>query len=206
MPTLRDAVVGDDLAEHLALQDVGRGVTEVQALVGVVDSFFDVLAGENITTPAFAILSITLSVTAEEAAPMMASTFSPSSRSTVCVATVGFCGVAESPSVSSTSLPLKPPASLISSMARRRRRSPVGRGRRGCRSRAAACRSSACRHRRGCPRRGPRRRRPSRSLGRLELGLGVVDAVVGVEGLDAVADATVGSPLPENSSGPDTPS
>ena len=80
------AVVGDEAAEHGALQDVGGGGAEVQALVRVVDSVFDVLAGENCTTPAPVILSITVSDTTEEAAPMMASTFCDSRRSTVWLA------------------------------------------------------------------------------------------------------------------------
>src|SRR5262245_15608480 len=88
-------------------------------LSGYVDSFFDVLAGENITTPALVILSITFSVTADDAAPMMASTLSPSSRSTVCVPTVGFCASLESPSDTVTSLPSGPPAALMSLTASR---------------------------------------------------------------------------------------
>src|SRR3982751_3061378 len=83
-------------------------------LSGYDESFFDVLAGENITTPALVILSMLFSVTDDDAAPTIASTPSPSRRSTVCVPTVGFCASLESPSVTSTGLPSAPPAALMS--------------------------------------------------------------------------------------------
>ncbi len=76
----------------------------------------EVLAGENIVTPAPVIWSITLAETLEEAAPMMASTPAASSRVTVCTA-VSVVVSPESPSTSSTGAPRTPPAALISSTA-----------------------------------------------------------------------------------------
>ena len=75
-----------------------------------------VLAGLNIVTPASVILSITVSVTPEDAAPMMASTFSAIRRSDVTLA-MSVVVSPESPWVYSTGAPSTPPAALISSMA-----------------------------------------------------------------------------------------
>jgi hypothetical protein len=74
------------------------------------------LAGLNIVTPAVVMASTTVSVTLEEAAPMMASTPSPSRRVDVTVA-VSVDVSPESPWVYSTGLPSTPPALLISSIA-----------------------------------------------------------------------------------------
>ena len=74
-------------------------------------------AGEICTTPAPVILSITESETLDEAAPTMASTSLDSRRSTDCEA-VSVEVSPESELVTSTCLPLTPPASLMSLMAR----------------------------------------------------------------------------------------
>jgi hypothetical protein len=75
------------------------------------------LAGEICTTPAPVILSITESETLDDAAPMMASTWFESSRSTDWEA-VSVEVSPESELVTSTCLPLTPPASLMSFTAR----------------------------------------------------------------------------------------
>src|SRR6266545_8153110 len=86
-------------------------------LSGYVDSFLDVLAGDHCTTPAFTILSMTVKDTLDDAAPMMASTFSARRRSTVWLA-VSVDVSPESPCEYSTSLPPNPPFSFTSEMAR----------------------------------------------------------------------------------------
>ena len=73
----------------------------------------EVLAGENITAPAEAILSSTFNDTAEEAAPTMTWVPAASSRSTVALA-VSVVVSPESPVVSFTGLPNTPPLALIS--------------------------------------------------------------------------------------------
>ena len=84
--TVLDQEVGHDPT----LQHVGRGGAEVQplVLVGVEDSV-DVFAGEICSTPAVVILSITVDETLDDAAPMTASTSSPSSLSTLVGAMFG---------------------------------------------------------------------------------------------------------------------
>ncbi len=89
-------------------------------LSGYVDSVFDVLAGENMITPALVTLSMTFSVTADDAAPMMAST--PCAELTVDrlradrrVLRVARVALRRP----STSLPSAPPAALMSLTARR---------------------------------------------------------------------------------------
>ena len=54
----------------------GGEVRKNRPLSSYVDSSGDVAAGENMVTPAAVILSITVSDTPDDAAPMMASTFS----------------------------------------------------------------------------------------------------------------------------------
>src|SRR5918998_3286293 len=73
----------------------------------------EVLAGENWTTPAPVILSMTSFVTPEAAAPMIACAPWPSSRSTVWFA-VSVLSSPESPRRWVTGLPSPPPAALIS--------------------------------------------------------------------------------------------
>ena len=134
------AVTDDGVGEHAALEDVGRGVTEVEALVGYVDSFFDVLAGENMTTPAVTILSITDRVTDEDAAPTMTSEFWARRVSTVPGATP-VLGVARVTLDVADRL-AEHAAGVVDLLDRqlRRRRTPAGRGRRVSRSGAAGCR------------------------------------------------------------------
>src|SRR3546814_1259821 len=55
-------------------------------LAAYVEKVFDVLAGENCTTPAAVILSITVALTPDDAAPMIASTLAARRRSTVWLA------------------------------------------------------------------------------------------------------------------------
>src|SRR3546814_13466207 len=55
-------------------------------LSAYVEKVFDVLAGENCTTPAAVILSITVALTPDDAAPMIASTLAARRRSTVWLA------------------------------------------------------------------------------------------------------------------------
>ena len=73
-------------------------------------------AGENCTMPAPVILSMTLSDTEEDAAPTIASAFASSSLSVWAPAMSGVPSP-ESALTWTTSLPLTPPAALMSSMA-----------------------------------------------------------------------------------------
>src|SRR4051812_10836657 len=94
----------------------GGASRKYRPLSSYVDNAGLVLAGLNIVTPAVVMASMTVSVTLEEAAPMMASTPSPSRRVEVTVA-VSVDVSPESPCVYSTGLPSTPPALLISSIA-----------------------------------------------------------------------------------------
>src|SRR6478736_10223600 len=76
----------------------------------------EVFAGENCTTPAPVILSITLSDTEEDAAPTMTSAFASSSLSVWAPAMSGVPSP-ESALTWTTSLPFTPPAALMSSTA-----------------------------------------------------------------------------------------
>src|SRR6478736_8208798 len=76
----------------------------------------EVFAGENCTTPAPVILSMTLSDTEDDAAPTMASAFASSSLS-VCAPAMSGVPSPESALTWTTSLPSTPPAALMSSTA-----------------------------------------------------------------------------------------
>src|SRR5215218_7366760 len=95
----------------------GGAVRKYRPLSSYVVSSSEVLAGEICSTPAPTILSMTDSDTLDDAAPTMASTSFDSSRSTDCEA-VSVEVSPESELVTSTGLPLTPPASLMSLTAR----------------------------------------------------------------------------------------
>jgi len=76
------------------------------------------LAGEICTILALVMSSTTLSVTEDDAAPMIADTFLEISSVTDCVATSALSASDESVCSTVTSSPSTPPASLISSIAR----------------------------------------------------------------------------------------
>ena len=120
MATVSGAVVGDDAGEHRALEDVRRGRAEVQALVVVGRQrgarCWPARTGRRRRR---VILSMTVSVTPEEAAPMMASTFSRRAGGRPSGWRVSVVVSPESPSMpDDVGLPSTPPASLMSLMAR----------------------------------------------------------------------------------------
>src|SRR5215207_7048417 len=92
-------------------------VRKYRPLSSYVSKAVEVLAGENSTTPAPTILSMTLSETLEDAAPMMTSAFAASSLSTEPGAIFGVPSP-ESALLWATALPSTPPASLMSLTAR----------------------------------------------------------------------------------------
>ena len=137
------AVLGDDLGQHLALEDVGRAEAEVQALVVVVRELLGRVGRRELRhAGADDLVDDAGRVTLERGgADDGVDVLAESRRSTVWTA-VSVVVSPESPAVSTTSGAVEAAGLVdLGDGQLRRRRSPVGRGRRGCRSRAAGCRS-----------------------------------------------------------------